>query len=113
MVFVIEKIDSLPSWLVHKELVWLCNVKKEPNNSKEEINDYIPEPFPEHEFEPLWWNDVLATIDVCANIHAKKHYDEEGYGIMSLYMVKVILDDEEMEMDSSQLIFKDPEMDTF
>ena len=28
MVSMIEKIDSLPSWLVHKELVCLCEIKK-------------------------------------------------------------------------------------
>ena len=53
MVSVIEKTDSLPSWLVHKEPVWLCEIKEEIDNSKEELNDYILEPFPEHEFEPL------------------------------------------------------------
>ena len=64
MVSVIEKTDSLPSWLVHKEPIWLCEIKEEIDNSKEEQNDYILEPFPEHEFEPLGWNDTLATIDV-------------------------------------------------
>ena len=48
MVSVIEKTDSLPSWLVNKELVWLCEVQDEFVNSKEELNDYILEPFPEH-----------------------------------------------------------------
>ena len=53
VISVIEKTDSLPYWLVHKEPVWLCEVKEKPSNSKEELNGYILEPFPKHEFEPL------------------------------------------------------------
>ena len=53
MVSVIEKAKSLPSWLVHKEPIWLCEVNEEAKNSKKELNDYIPKPFPKHEFEPF------------------------------------------------------------
>ena len=36
----------------------------------EKISDgYVPEPFPEHELEPYGWHDILATLDVCANVH--------------------------------------------
>ena len=94
MVSLIKKANSLPSWLEHKEPVWLCEIKEEFDNSKEELNDYILKPFLEHEFEPLNWNDTLATMDVCANIYAVRHCDEEGYDIMSQYMVKVILENE-------------------
>ena len=115
MVSVIEKTDSLPSWLEHKKPVWLCEVKEEIDNSKEELNDYILESFPKHEFEPLGWNDTLATIDVCANIHATQHCDEEGYDIISINMVKVIQEDEEMGIDSShcdeELILEGPKME--
>ena len=115
MVYVIQNIDSLPSWLVHKEPVWLCEIKEEIDNSKEELNDFIPESFLEHEFEPLGWNDTLATIDVCANIHATQHCDEEGYDIISINMVKVIQEDEEMGIDSSHcdeiLILEGPKME--
>ena len=62
MVSVIEKTDSLPLWLEHKKPVWPCDIKEEIDNSKEELNDYIPEPFLEHEFEPLNWNDTLANM---------------------------------------------------
>ena len=44
---------------------------------------------------------MLATIDVCTNIHATRHCDEEGYDIMSVYMVKVILEDKEMGINSN------------
>ena len=86
---------------MHKEPIWLCKVIEEAHNSKEDLNSYIPKPFLEHRFEPLGWNDVLATIDVCANIHATRHCDDEGYDIMSTYMVKVIQEDEELGMYSN------------
>ena len=107
--------DSLPSQLVHKELVWLYEIKEEIDNSKDELNDNIPKLFPEHEFEPLNWNDTLATMDVCTNIYATRHCNEEGYDIMFQYMVKVIFEDEEMGKYSSQgneLILEGLEMDT-
>ena len=94
MVSEIEKTNSIPFSLVHKEPVWLYEVKEEPDNSKEDLSNYIHEPFHEHEFEPLGWNDTLASIDVCANIDATKHCNEEGYDIMSQYMAKFILKDE-------------------
>ena len=53
-------------------------------------------------------------MDVCANIYATRHCDEEGYDIMSQYMVNVILEDEEMGKDSNQgseLILEGLEMD--
>ena len=115
MVSVIKKTDSLTSWLVHKEPVWLCEMIEEPDNSKEKLNDYICEPFPKHEFEPLGWNDTLATIDVCANIHTTKQCDKEGYDIISINMVKVIQEDEEMGSNSShcdeELILEGQKMD--
>ena len=58
---------------------------------------------------------MLAIVDMCANIHATRHCDEEGYDIMFQYMVTIILNNEEMGMDSSQggeLILEDPKMDT-
>ena len=82
----------------------ICEVNEEVDNSKEVLNDYIPKPFLEHEFEPLGWNDVLAVLatgGVCANIHATRHCDKEGYDIMSIYMVKVIQEDEELGIDSN------------
>ena len=34
MVSIIDKIDSVPSWLVHKEPIWLCEVNEEDGNSR-------------------------------------------------------------------------------
>ena len=59
---------------------------------------------------------MLATIDVCTNIHATRHCDKEGYDIISINMVKVIQEDEELGIDSShcdeELILEGPKMDT-
>ena len=58
---------------------------------------------------------MLATIDVCANNHATQHCDEEGYDIISINMVKVIQEDEEMRIDSNncdeELILDGPKME--
>ena len=52
--------------------------------------DYIAEPFPKHELEPHGWHDILATLDVCAQVHATTHCDDEGYDIQSFNMVQVL-----------------------
>ena len=54
----------------------------------------VLEPFPEEEFEPHGWHDTLATLDVCANVHATKHCDDEGYDFISMNMVNFILMEE-------------------
>ena len=54
--------------------------------------DYITKPFPEHELEPHGWHDILATLDVCTQVHAIAHYDDEGYDIQSINMVQVLKD---------------------
>ena len=55
------------------------------------MEDYILEPFQEHEFEPHSWRDILATLDICADVHATKHCDKEGYDLISMNMVDVVL----------------------
>ena len=68
--------------------------------SEQELNDdeitgekdYIRDPFPEDEFEPVGWRDILATLDVCVNdLTSTKFCDEEGYDLM---MIRVILEPE-------------------
>ena len=72
--------------------------------------------FPDHEFEPLNWNDMLATVDVCANIYATRHCDKDPYDIISINMVKVIQAHEEMGIDSNhcneELFLEGLEMDS-
>ena len=54
--------------------------------------DYIAEPFSEHKLEPNGWHDILTTLDVCAQVHATAHCDDEGYDIQSINMVQVLKD---------------------
>ena len=92
MVSTIGQEDSVPSWLVHKEPFWLCGMDEEEEGLEVlGLVEYIPEPFPKHELEPYGWHDILATLDVCANVHEGTIYcDEEGYDIKSTYMVSII-----------------------
>ena len=60
------------------------------------------DPFPEQEFKPYGLHDILATLDVCANIHATKDCDNKGYDIMSPDTAKVIQENEELGMDSNR-----------
>ena len=60
--------------------------------------EYIPK----HELEPYGWHDILATFDVCGNIHENARYCyKEGYNIMSTYMVSIIQEREESVIESS------------
>ena len=70
---------------------------------KSASSNYIPEPFPEHELEPYGWQDILATLDVCANVHATKHCDEKGYDIVSFNMVEVHAAREEAKQRTTKL----------
>ena len=47
--------------------------------------------FLEQEFEPHGWHDILATLDVCANVHATKQCDDEGYDLIYMNMVNFVL----------------------
>ena len=88
----------VPYWLVHKEPLWFCNIDNEEEGLDVVIStNYILEPFPKHLFEPYGWHDILATLDVCTNVHATKHCDEEGYDIMSCNMVGIVMNDKEGE----------------
>ena len=70
--------------------------------SEKSSDSYVPEPFPEHELEPYGWHDILATLDVCANVHDNVHCDEEGYDICSLKMLSVMQEIEESELSCRQ-----------
>ena len=56
-----------------------------------DINDYIPESFLEHKFEPLGWIDVLAIATICVNdVTPTLFCDKEGFDIIPIQMVNVI-----------------------
>ena len=52
--------------------------------------------------EPYGWHDILATLDVCANVHEGARYcNEEGYDIKSTYMVRNVQELEESVIEGS------------
>ena len=70
--------DTTPSWLEKGTPLWLCGLDKDGSKKKSEadLDGYIAEPFPEHEIKPFGWQDILATLDVCAEkVHATRYCD--------------------------------------
>ena len=96
--------DITPSWLIQEKPLWFCELKDECGEdvSEKSFDGYVPEPFPEHELEPYGWHDILATLDVCANVHNNVHCDEEGYDICSLKMLSVMQEVDESELSCLQ-----------
>ena len=93
MVSIVANEDSIPSWLIQNEPIWMCDHEKDCELERSSSSsNYIAEPFPEHELEPHGWHDILATLDVCAQVHAIAHCDDEGYDIQSINMVQVLKD---------------------
>ena len=118
MVSTIGKEESVPSWQMHKEPFWLCGMDEREEDSKVlGLVEYISEPFPEHELEPYGWHDILATLDVCDNVHEGAIYcDEEGYDIRSAYMVSIVQESEESITESrnydEEIILEGPRIDS-
>ena len=57
--------------------MWLCKLDGEKVSIAVIFDDYIPKPFLEHLLEPFGWHDVLAMVDVRANVHATRHCDDD------------------------------------
>ena len=56
-----------------------------------EVNDYILEPFSKNKFEPLGWNDVLATVTICVNdVTPTLFCDKDGFDVIPIWMVSVM-----------------------
>ena len=91
MVSIVANEDSVTSWLIQNEPIWLCNPDEECKHERSSSSsNYIAKSFLEHELEPHGWHDILATLDVCANVHATKHCNDEG----SMNMVRFVLMEE-------------------
>ena len=74
MVPTIAHEDLVPSWLVVGCPLWLNGAINESDGKNDASSlSYISKPFLEQEFEPLRWHDILAALDVCANVHATRH----------------------------------------
>ena len=65
-----------------------------------EDNDYVAKPFPKEAFEPLEWQQILATLDVCAikTCPTTQFCDEEGFDVVPYYMMSVIKEETEGQM---------------
>ena len=82
MVSTVANEDLVPSWLIQNEPIWMCDHEKDCKLERSSSSfDYIAEPFPEHELKPHGWHDILATLDVSAQVHATAHCDDKGYDI--------------------------------
>ena len=89
----------IPSWKNTKAPLWMCGASDQGSLHQEDcvlyrpIEDeaYMPEPFPEEEFEPLEWSHLLATLDVFTLEEIPtKFYDENGYDIMPIMMINCV-----------------------
>ena len=79
MVSTVAHEESMPSWLVNGPPLWLSEaINKSGKESDASSSNYILKPFPKEEFKPYGWHDILATLDVCANVHATNHCDDES-----------------------------------
>ena len=95
MVSIVAHEDSIPSWLVNGHTLWLSEAINESDGESDASSlNYILKPFLEQEFEPHGWHEILATLDVCANVHATKHCNYEGYDLISMNMVSFVLMEE-------------------
>ncbi|KAH7294535.1 hypothetical protein KP509_27G005300 [Ceratopteris richardii] len=95
-----------PSWLHEDTHLWMCKVAEEEEKrlkAREEgtppgdrpIKDpaYTPMIFPDEEFEPHGWAEILATMDIVVNEEQwTPHCDEEGYDI-SVFMCEPLLEE--------------------
>lgn len=110
--------ESSPiSWLRPKQVdLWACGASECNSQDKQEWkgdrsyedSDYVPEPFPEEQLEPLEWIQILATMDVCANeTTLTKFCDDEGYDIIPFNMVSPTLEqphsEDERERETHEL----------
>ncbi|RYA40215.1 hypothetical protein DD606_25715 [Enterobacter cloacae complex sp. GF14B] len=103
----VEEFDSatvagseLPAWLGQPKELWMCGASHCGSLRREECvleraiedKEYIPKPFPEDALEPLEWEHILATLDVCTITDSPitKVCDKEGYDVLPYYMVSVV-----------------------
>ena len=67
--------------------------------------DYILEPFPNDQFIPDSWHDILATVDICVNeVTPTVFFDEEGYDIIPIHMVRVLHEETKQKDDEKPLM---------
>ena len=90
--------STKPSWVQSNSQIWMCGalVKENEQNHKELSVDeaYILEPFPNDQFVPDGWMDVLATVDICVNETCPTVLcDDKGYDLVKFHMVSAIIEE--------------------
>ena len=95
MVSTVAHEDSGPSWLVNGHALWFnAAINEIDGESDASSSNYISKQFSKQKFEPHGWHDILATLDVCANVYAIKNCNDEGYNLISMSMVSFVLMEE-------------------
>lgn len=78
----------------------MCGALDDENEQKHKepsVNEtYILEPFPNDQFVPDAWMDVLATVDVCVNETSPTVFcDDEVYYLVQFHMVSAVIEESE------------------
>ncbi|KAH7373739.1 hypothetical protein KP509_17G072600 [Ceratopteris richardii] len=106
----VHSIGSGSSWMHEDTHLWMCKVAVEEEKREEareigakethrSIQDptYAPVVFPDEEFEPHGWAEILATMDVAINEEQwTPHCDEDGYDI-SVFSIEPIMGEAVLE----------------
>ena len=97
--------SEIPAWLGQSKELWMCGASQCGSLKREECileraiedKDYAAEPFPEEALEPLEWQKIVATLDVCATQDCPtiKFCDAEGFDVVPYYMMSVIGEENE------------------
>ena len=90
--------STKPSWVHSNSQLWMCGASDDENEQKHKepsVDEaYILEPFPNDQFIPDAWMDVLATVDVCVNETCPTVFcDDEGYDLVQFHMVSAVMGD--------------------
>lgn len=93
----LSKKSTKPYWVQSNSQLWMCGASDRQNdqNCKESSVDeaYILEPFPNDQFVPDAWMDVLVTVDVCVNETSPTVFcDEEGFDLVPFHIVSAVLE---------------------
>ena len=99
--------SSRPSWEHSESHLWMCEASKGEIDEEDVMpkldEDYILEPFPNDQFIPNAWQDVLATVFVCVNeVTPTVFCDEAGYDIIPVHMVRVLHEETKQEDDEQE-----------
>lgn len=85
---------SKASWMNSTAHLWMCGAldqEEKEENSKNNKNPYVLDPFLNEKFVPDAWMDILATVDVCVNeVTPIAFCDKEGYDLIPFHMISIV-----------------------